>query len=135
MKHSIFAATDWAGRRCLAALTVCITFAAAATAIAADAPKTADADASTAATEPLKEKGLTKLKPVAGTVAWVLDDETKVHEKLEAFRKADAAHRDAAKKAHTDSVTTAKDRDVLSKAEKRYQELKPYADKPDSIPP
>lgn len=113
----------------------CVLLALGAVAIAADAPKSTGTDALNAAMETLKQKGLTKQKPVAGNVYWTLDDDAKVHEKLEAFRKADAAQRDAAKKAHTDSVTTSKDRDALSKAEKRYQELKPYADKPDSIPP
>ncbi len=102
---------------------------------AADVPKAGAADVSAAAMETLKQKGLTKLKPVAGIVGWVLEDDAKEHEKLEPLRKAEAAQRDIAKKVHTDSVTTAKDRDVLSKAEKRYNELKPYADKPDTIPP
>src|SRR5437763_1759654 len=82
----------------------------------------------------LQKKGLTKLKPAAASISWVLNDEAKVQERLEALRKAEAIYRQAAKKVKDDSMISAKDRDVLSKAEKRFQELKGYAEKPETIP-
>ena len=101
---------------------------------AAGPPARAADDPMAGAMDVLKQKGLTKLKPTTTTIPWVLDDEAKVHEKLESFRKADAIYRQAAKKVKDDSVFTAKDRDVLSKAQKRFDELKGYAEKPETIP-
>ncbi|HKD35977.1 MAG TPA: hypothetical protein VKB78_04225 [Pirellulales bacterium] len=88
-----------------------------------------------AAMKTLADKGLTKLKPANGIVSWVVDDDAKVHQKLETLRKAAAAEREAAKKVKTDSVSVAKDRETLSKAEKHYQEIKPFTEKPETIPP
>jgi hypothetical protein len=90
---------------------------------------------SSAAAQMLTQKGLTRLKPVGGIVSWVLEDEAKVRQKLEAVRKAERADRDAARKVKNDSASVARDRETLSKAEKHYQEIKPYAEKPESIPP
>ncbi len=95
----------------------------------------AAADPSVGAVQTLTQKGLVKQKPAGGIVAWVLEDEAKLHQKLDAVRKAERAERDAAKKVKTDSASVAKDRETLSKAEKHYQEIKPLTEKPETIPP
>jgi hypothetical protein len=87
-----------------------------------------------AAVDLLAQKGLSKLKPTPTSVTWVLADDAKVHDQLEAFRKAELAHRTAAKKVKDEAAKAAKDRETLTKAEKRYQELKGYLDKPETIP-
>ena len=95
----------------------------------------AAAEPSVGAVQTLTQKGLVKQKPVGGIVPWVLEDETKLHQKLESVRRAERAERDAAKKVKTDSASVAKDRETLSKAEKHYQEIKPFTEKPETIPP
>jgi hypothetical protein len=82
----------------------------------------------------LADKGLSQLKPTPTSIAWVLADDSKVHDDLEAFRKAELTHRAVAKKVKDEAAKTAKDRDTLTKAEKRYQEAKGYLDKPETIP-
>ncbi|HEV3418147.1 MAG TPA: hypothetical protein VG056_15080, partial [Pirellulales bacterium] len=82
----------------------------------------------------LAQKGLARLKPTTTIIYWVFADEAKVHAALDDFRKADAADRAVAKRVKEESAATAKDRDVLSKAEKRYQELIAYKSKPDTVP-
>jgi hypothetical protein len=89
---------------------------------------------SRAARDVLTKKGLTELKPTPTTVFWALADDAKVHDQLDAFRKADLTQRNAAKKVKDEAAKTAKDHDTLSKAEKRYQEIKGYLEKPDTIP-
>jgi hypothetical protein len=101
--------------------------------IAADAPKT-QLPTPAAAAKTLTDKGLTKLKTTPTMIPWVLADEAPVHAKLADFRKAEVAHRAAAKKAKEEAASIAKDREALSKAEARYQEEKGYSDKPDTIP-
>jgi len=102
---------------------------------ASGVPPTAAPPTPAAAMETLTKKGLTKLKPTATSIGWVVEDEAKVLPKLEAFRKAELAHRTAAQKAKTDSVGTAKDRDALAKAQARYEQEKGYNEKPETIPP
>jgi hypothetical protein len=97
---------------------------------ATDAPT----DSPAAATDLLAQKGLSKLKPTATSIPWILADDSKVHDELEAFRKTEVIHRTAAKKVKDEAAKTAKDREILTKAEKRYQELKGYLDKPATIP-
>jgi hypothetical protein len=97
---------------------------------AADAPNAPPA----AATDLLAQKGLSKVKPTATSVPWVLADDSKVHDELEAFRKGEVTHRTAAKRVKDEAAKTEKDRETLTKAEKRYQELKGYLDKPATIP-
>jgi hypothetical protein len=82
----------------------------------------------------LADKGLSQLKPTPTSISWVLADDGKVHDDLEAFRKAELTHRNAAKKVKDEAAKTAKDYDALTKAEKRYQEAKGYLDKPETIP-
>jgi len=105
---------------------------------AADAPKSISPRSvgpnPAAAMQTLTQQGLTKLKATPTSVPWVLADDAKVHDKLADFRKAEAAQRAAAKTAKEVSTQITKDREKLSKAETRYQELKGYADKPDTIP-
>jgi hypothetical protein len=127
MKFSIVSWTRRVARLCAAVSIIAIISAAGPPVRAADDPMASAMDV-------LKQKGLTKLKPTTATVPWVLDDEAKVHEKLEAVRKAEAMYRQAAKKVKDDSVISARDRDVLSKAQKRFDELKAYAEKPETIP-
>jgi hypothetical protein len=98
-------------------------------------PKSARPNPITDAMKTLADKGLTKLKASpASIITWVLPDDAKVHEKLADLRKWETAQHKAAKKVKDEASGTAKDRDTLAKAEARYQELKGYADKPDSIP-
>jgi hypothetical protein len=97
---------------------------------AADAPNASPV----AATDLLAQRGLSTLKPTATSIPWVLADDSKVHDELEAFRKAEVTDRTAAKKVKDEAAKTAKDREILTKAEKRYQELKGYLDKPATIP-
>jgi hypothetical protein len=97
---------------------------------AADAPNASPA----AAVDLLAQKGLSKLKATPTSIPWVLADDAKVHDELEAFRKAEATHRTAAKKVKDEAAKAAKDHETLTKAEKRYQELKAYLDKPETIP-
>src|SRR5438270_13114887 len=80
---------------------------------AADAPNASPA----AATDLLAEKGLSKLKPTPTSIPWVLADDSRVHEQLEALRKAELAHCTAAKKVKDEAAKTAKDREILTKAE------------------
>src|SRR5260221_5814715 len=127
MRFSIVSWTRRAAHLCAAVSIVAIIS-------AAGWPARAGDDPMASAMEVLKQKGLTKLKPTTTTISWVLDDEAKVHEKLDGIRKADAIYRQAAKKVKDDSVISAKDRDVLSKAQKRFDELKGYAEKPETIP-
>jgi hypothetical protein len=96
--------------------------------------QTIDSARASAATDVLNQRGLTRLKPTTTTIYWVFADEPKIHTALEEFRKTDAADRAAAKRVKEESAATAKDRDVLSKAEKRYQELTAYKSKPDTVP-
>ena len=100
---------------------------------AADAPKSA-LPTPAAAAKTLTDKGLARPKTTPTIIPWVLADDSKVHEKLADFRKVEAAHRAAAKKAKDESVSIARDRETLSNAEARYQEEKGYSDKPDTIP-
>ena len=87
-----------------------------------------------AASKILTDKGLKKSKPIAAGIYWLLPDDANVVEKMAPLRKAELAHRTAAKKVKDLIVQVAKDRDVLAKAEAHYQEIKIYVDKPDSIP-
>ena len=82
----------------------------------------------------LATKGLSQLKPTSTSIFWVLADDVKVHDHLEAFRKAELTHRNAAKIVKDEAAKTAKDHDTLTKAEKCYQEIKGYLEKPESIP-
>jgi hypothetical protein len=99
-----------------------------------DAPKKPTANPYAVALKTLADKGLTKQKATPTSIPWVLPDDAKVAEKLAPLRKAELAHRAAAKKVKDLIVEVAKDRDALAKAEAHYQEIKVYADKPDSIP-
>ena len=103
-------------------------------AIGDDAPKKPTANPYAVALKTLADKGLTKQKPTPTSIPWVLPDDAKVAEKLAPLRKAELAHRTAAKKVKDLIVEVAKDRDALAKAEAHYQEIKIYADKPDTIP-
>jgi hypothetical protein len=127
MKYSIVSWTRRAAHLFAAVSIIAIISTAGLPARAADDPIATAMDV-------LQKKGLSKLKPMTGAIPWVLDDEAKVHEKLEALRKAEVNYRQAAKKVKEDSVVSAKDRDVLSKAQKRFEELKGYAEKPETIP-
>jgi hypothetical protein len=82
----------------------------------------------------LATKGLSQLKSTSTSISWVFADDAKVHDQLDVFRKAELTHRNAAKKVKDEAAKTAKDRDTLTKAEKRHQELKGYLDKPETIP-
>ena len=101
--------------------------------VAADPPQSAP-QTSTEAAKTLTDKGLTRLKTTPAMIPWILADDGSVHAKLAEFRKAEAAHRAAAKKAKDEAASIAKDREALSKAEARYQEEKGYSDKPETIP-
>ncbi len=95
------------------------------------------ADAPTSSLAPrdaLARYGLSQLRPTPTTISWVLADDAKVHDQLDAFRKAELVHRNSAKKVKDEAAKTAKDRDTLAKAEKRYQEVKGYLEKPETIP-
>jgi hypothetical protein len=96
--------------------------------------RAADPVRSSAATDVLAQKGLSRLKPWTTSIPWVFADEAKIHETLDGFRTAEAADHAAAKRVKEEAAATARDRDVLSKAEKRYQELTAYKAKPDTVP-
>jgi hypothetical protein len=90
--------------------------------------------AAAAPTQVLAEKGLTRLKGDSSSAPWVLAAEARVHEQLEPFRKAEAAHRAAAKQVRAEDDGAKADKQELDQAEKNYETYTGWTKNPQTIP-